>query len=338
VSIREVCGFYIELIFSYFIERQYLKTLTIDLGGTRAKMGIVEKGKMVAHSIWQSNSGGSFKDTIQNLENQIAALLDENSLRKKDIFGIGLSFPGLVNVKQHTVISTNKKFDLARNFNFIRWAKGYANWPIILENDARAALYGEWQYGAGKGCDHIVMMTLGTGIGGVCLIEGKALYGKHFQAGVLGGHFTIHFKGEQCSCGNIGCVESIGSTWKIKETIKAHPEFKNSLLYKENKYDFETVFKCYRKKDKTAKEVLNTALKSWAAGVVNMIHAYDPEMVILHGGIMKSADIILPFIQNYVNKYAWTPWGVVQVCKSHYEDFAALYGMDYLLKVSIEKH
>jgi len=308
-----------------------LKSITIDLGGTRTKTGIVENGNIIDHSIVESGPGRSFNKTIIGLERQISTLLTKNHLLFTDIEGIGFAFPGLVDVKQNCVISTNEKFDSACNFNFQKWAKEFAGLPLVLENDARAALFGEWKFGAGKGYDNLVMMTLGTGIGGVCLIEGKALYGKHFQAGVLGGHSTVNLNGDMCNCGNIGCVEALASTWKIKKLIRNHPGFHQSLLSKEDKSDFDTLFNCYRQEDKVAKDILEKALKAWAAGVVNMIHAYDPELVILHGGLMKSADIILPFIQEYVNKYAWTPWGNVRVCKSSSEDFAALEGMDFLV-------
>ncbi len=306
-----------------------MKTVAIDLGGTRTKAGIVERGSVIDYSVTDSFSEISFERTIKNLEQQINALLQKNHIQPSEITGIGLSFPGIVDIKQQQVISTNKKFDEAREFDFIEWARNYANWFIRLENDARAALYGEWQYGAGKGCDNIVMMTLGTGVGGVCLLEGKALYGKHFQAGVLGGHSTIDLNGDKCTCGNIGCVEALASTWKIKDKVQDSSGFEKSLLSNETTYDFATLFRCYREDDELAKDIVKSSLKAWAAGVVNMIHAYDPEMVILHGGVMKSADIILPFIQNYVNKYAWTPWGTIRVYKSSSEDFAALMGMDY---------
>lgn len=309
-----------------------MKSINIDLGGTRAKVGIIENGNIIDHSICNSSSMADFSETIENLEIQINTLLGKNKINIDDVVGIGLACPGIVDVKTNRVISTNEKFAKSVEFNFNKWAKTKWGLKIVLDNDARAALIGEWQNGSGKGYDNIVMMTLGTGIGGVCLINGELLYGKHFQAGVLGGHFTVKYDGEMCNCGNIGCVEAISSSWRIKEKITSHKNYKRSKLFNEDKHDYKTLFKYYREDDNVAKEIINESLKAWAAGVVTMIHAYDPEIVIMHGGVMKSDDIILPFIQDWVNKYAWTPWGNVKVCQSSSLDFTALYGTDYLIR------
>jgi len=308
-------------------------SVAVDLGGTRTKVGIIKNDELVGYSIEESTSQDSFLNSIENLAKQINKLLVENSINVNQVNCVGLAFPGLVNVKENKVISTNEKYNQAKEFNFNNWAKSNWNAKFKIENDARAALIGEWQYGVGKSIDNLVMLTFGTGIGGVCLIEGKLLYGKHFQAGVLGGHLTISMNGDKCSCGNIGCVEVEASTWKLKELITNHRMFEDSILAKVEKLDYKALFDAARKSDEVAKEIKEHSLKAWAAGVVNMIHAYDPEVVILHGGIMNSADIIIPFIQKYVSDKAWTPWGKVKIVQSSSLDYAALMGMNYFCKI-----
>lgn len=304
--------------------------VAVDLGGTRTKVGIFKETEFLGYSIEDSSSQNSFSTSIINLTSQINKLLFDNFVKTSEVSGIGLAFPGLVDIKQNKVISTNEKYNQAKEFDFQKWVEGSWEAKFKMENDARAALIGEWQFGIGKGIDNLVMMTMGTGIGGVCIIEGNMLYGKHFQAGVLGGHFTINFNGDKCNCGNIGCVEAEASTWKIKELISNHEMFEKSILSKTDVLDFKTLFDAARKNDEVAMEVMKISLSAWAAGVVNMIHAYDPEMVILHGGVIKSADIIIPFIQNYVDNHGWIPWGKVQIVKSSSLDKAALLGMNYL--------
>ncbi|NOX66149.1 MAG: ROK family protein [Chlorobi bacterium] len=304
--------------------------VAIDLGGTRTKVGILKEDNLLGYSIEDSSSQDSFTVSMENLTNIINRLLSNNSVNKNEVNGIGLAFPGLVDVKNNKVISTNEKYNSAKGYDFYSWAEGNWNAKFKIENDARAALIGEWQFGIGKGIDNLVMMTIGTGIGGVCLIEGKLLYGKHYQAGVLGGHFTIDYNGTKCNCGNIGCVESEASTWRLKELITNHKMLDGSLLAKAEILDYETLFNAARKNDKLAIDLMNHSLNTLAAGVVNMIHAYDPEIVILHGGVMKSADMIIPFIQDYVNKHAWTPWGKVKIVQSSSIDYSALFGMNYL--------
>ena len=122
------------------------------------------------------------------------------------------------------------------------WAKTNWNVPVVIENDARAALIGEWQYGAGKGSDNILMVTLGTGMGSAVLIEGKLLRGRNFLAGNLGGHMSIDFEGDECNCGNIGCVETAGSTWALSKNLKKIENYKSSQLYNLSSFGFKDVF------------------------------------------------------------------------------------------------
>jgi glucokinase len=95
----------------------------------------------------------------------------------------------------------------------------------------------------GTGSDDIVVVTIGTGIGSSAIIEGRLLRGKHFQAGILGGHFIVQYNGNECTCGNLGCVEAQASTWSISQMIKTDPGFSKSTLANESLHDFYTVFK-----------------------------------------------------------------------------------------------
>ncbi|MDO9613727.1 MAG: ROK family protein, partial [Bacteroidota bacterium] len=99
--------------------------------------------------------------------------------------------------------------------------------------------------------------------------------------------------------------------------------------------DFRALFHHAGNNDRVAKEVLDHCLSAWAAGIITMIHAFDPEMIILSGGIMKSSFIILPALQEKVNQLAWTPWGKVKLVEAKYPDSAALYGADYLVRTTI---
>jgi glucokinase len=199
-------------------------------------------------------------------------------------------------------------------------------------NDARMALLGEWQHGAGTGRNDLVMVTMGTGIGTAVLVGGELIIGKHFQAGNLGGHFVVNHKGTTCTCGNVGCVEAEASTWRLPSLLKEHPEFNESAIKNEDVLDFKALFHHAGNNDKVAKEVLEHCLSAWAAGIINMIHAFDPEMIIMSGGIMKSSAVILPALQEKVNQLAWTHWGKVKLVEAKYPDSAALYGADYLVK------
>lgn len=249
--------------------------------------------------------------------------------------GIGISFAGLVDSSAGRILSTNQKYDDGPETDLVGWALSEWNWPLFAQNDARMALLGEWQYGAGMSCRDLVIVTIGTGIGSAVLIDGQLLVGKHFQAGNLGGHFTVNHKGTTCTCGNIGCVESEASSWRLPSLLKEDPEFHNSSLKDEDLLDFKALFCHAGNNDVFAKKMLEHCLSAWSAGIITMIHAFDPEMVILSGGIMKSASMFLPALQEKITRLAWTPWGKVKLVAARFPDSAALYGADYLVRTSL---
>ncbi|MCK9412676.1 MAG: ROK family protein [Prolixibacteraceae bacterium] len=311
-------------------------TIAIDLGGTIIKIGLLREGRLVDRKELIAQSASGLKSQLPELKETIDQMLQLNLLQKKDVLGIGFSFAGLVDSLKNRILSTNKKYDDGPENDLVGWAKDKWNWPLLALNDARMALLGEWQYGAGKSCSDLVMITLGTGIGMATLIGGGLLIGKHFQAGNLGGHFTVNHRGTVCTCGNVGCVEAEASTWRLPLLLKEHPHFSESSIANEEVLDFRALFYHAGNNDRVAKEVLDHCLSVWAAGIITMIHAYDPELIILSGGIMKSSGIILPTLQEKVNQLAWTPWGKVKLVEARFPDSAALYGADYLVRSSIK--
>jgi len=312
-------------------------TIVIDLGGTIIKMGLSDGQKLVASRSTKVLLKNGLKDHLPIIEDLINEMLDEAELPLNKLIGVGFCFPGLVDSVHNQVLSTNKKYDDAVDIDLVHWAK--QNWeiPLYLENDARMALLGEWQYGAGKGYENIVMVTLGTGIGSAALIEGKLLKGKHFQAGNLGGHFTVNHRGIRCTCGNIGCMESEASTWRLPELIRTNPGFESSSLKNEPLLDYESLFRNAKNNDTLAKEILDHCYSVWSSGMVSMIHAFDPEVIIISGGIMKSAEVILPELQLRIDQNAWTPWGNIKLINAKFSDSAALFGADYLVRSSLKK-
>ena len=313
-----------------------MKAIVLDLGGTRLKIGLVSDGNIISQTLLPSYSANGIVPRLLDIESAINQILEQTNTSVEELSGVGISIPGIVDTKQMKVLSINKKFDDMPDFDFNDWTKQTWGVPTVMENDARAALIGEWQYGAGKNCDNIVLVTLGTGIGGAAMIEGKLLHGKHFQAGCLGGHFTVNLHGRTCTCGNIGCVESEASSWILPTLFRAHPDFDQSKAKNENLLDFELLFRLAKHGDKVSAEIMNNCLDAWSAGIVTMIHAYDPEKVIIGGGVMKSAEIILPYIRENVAQRAWTPWGNVQIEAAHFWDEAGMLGMAYLTQIQLK--
>jgi len=310
-------------------------TVAIDLGGTIIKIGLLKSGQLIDRKEVVAQSVSGLKAQLPELEIAINQMLQSNRLKKEDVIGIGFSFAGLVDSSRNRILSTNQKYDDGPDTDLVGWALSEWNWPLFAQNDARMALLGEWQYGAGMNCRDLVMMTIGTGIGSAVLIDGQLLVGKHFQAGNLGGHFTVNHKGTICTCGNIGCVESEASTWRLPSLLKEYPEFINSSLKDEDPLDFKALFYHAGNNDVFANMILEHCLSAWSAGIITMIHAFDPELIILSGGIMKSASMFLPALQEKIARLAWTPWGKVKLVEARFPDAAALYGADYLVRSSL---
>jgi glucokinase len=308
------------------------KVIALDLGGTRIKIGIVDGGQLIGHSIIDAYSGHGLVPRLPVIESAISTFLSTLRIPVSGLSGIGISIPGIVNSGTMQLISVNAKFADAVGFDFTGWAKKTWQLPLVLENDARCAMIGEWQFGAGRGCDNLVMVTLGTGIGGAAVIGGNVLRGKHFQAGCLPGHFTINYHGTRCNCGNIGCVESEASSWRLPDLAAQHPLYGSSPLSQSPEIDYKLIFELAEKGDRLSMDLVSHSIDAWSACVINLIHAYDPERAIVGGGIMRSASRILPEISSRVDKYAWTPWGKVKVLPAEQLDYSALLGLSFLLR------
>jgi len=305
--------------------------IVMDIGGTKIKIGLVRDDKILCTSNIDAESSKGLTDKLPAIENAVNNMLQQQKISASEIAGVGISMPGIVDSKQKKVLSIDNKFNDVVDMNLSEWIKDTWQTNLEIENDARCALIGEWQFGKGKGYDNVVLMTIGTGIGSSAVIEGKVLRGKHFQAGCLGGHFTVNLNGIKCNCGNIGCVETEASTWNIERIAKQHEAYSSSMLAQQNKLDFETIYRCANANDALAKELRDACLDVWSAAAVNLIHAYDPEVLVIGGGIMASADYIIPYIQKKTDENAWTPWGKVKIVAAENINAASLLGVAYLV-------
>jgi glucokinase len=152
------------------------------------------------------------------------------------------------------------------------------------------------------------------------------LRGRHAQAGCLGGHLPAKVGGRPCTCGAIGCLEAEASGWALPLMAREWPCFNASKLTGQPNINFQILFELADAGDQVAAEIREYCLKVWAAGAVGLIHAYDPEKIVIGGGVMRSATVILPYIQAYVNEHAWTPWGKVEILAAQLGNDAGLFG------------
>jgi glucokinase len=308
-----------------------MKALAIDLGGTHATCAVLDDRTILAEEVVSTDGTQGLKPLLPVFAQTFRQVLQKTGVATKNCAGLAFSFCGLVDARIGRVVSTNQKYDDAVGIDFMGWCRQEFGLPLRIENDARMALLGERYAGAARGFDDVVMTTLGTGIGGAAMIGGTLIRGKHAQAGCLGGHLPVLFNGRTCTCGNIGCPEAEAAGWSIPLVARDWPGYGDSALGRDEPLNFEKLFRYAEQGDGVAIALRDRCLHVWAASTTGLIHAYDPEIVVYGGGVMKSADVIIPFVQAYVEKHAWTPWGKVKIRAAELGNNAGLLGAVPLL-------
>jgi len=302
----------------------------IDLGGTNIKIGLVRKGHLLCHTSIRSMADQALGERLPFIEEAILDLLVKINASESAIAGVGLSFPSLVDNKSKKILTRYVKFTDADSLDLNGWSIQRWGVPLALENDARAALVAEWQYGAGRAFQNLVLVSLGTGFGTAVLIEGRLFRGAHHAGGNLGGHTIINAHGDICNCGASGCTETEASGWVIHQKWKDHDLYEKSRLSAGSEITFQSVFEWAEKGDALATQIRAHNLKIWAASLYNLAHNFDPDAIIVSGGVMKSKDIILPYLQKHIDENIWQGPGAIKVLAAEQTEFAGVLGMAYL--------
>ena len=298
----------------------------IDLGGTRTKFGLLDQGEVICASSCPAGAQASLEGHLNELLERLRELCAGQGTQLEKCEGLGVLSTGLVNSREMRVLSTNGKYDDAVGFDFSSWARDQAGLELRMDNDARGALIGEWRYGAGRGVDNIVMVTIGTGIGTAVILEGKPLTGPHFAGGNLGGHILINSGGRKCTCGGAGCLETEASGWILPVLVREHALYGESSLNNLETMGFREVSTHAAAGDVCAKEVVNHCLKLWGEALVSLIHLFDPELIIVGGGVMNEPEPVLASFRQTVAELAWADLGQVEIVKAEHPDNAGLIG------------
>ena len=298
------------------------KVLALEFGGTHIVCAAVCEDKILEEITMQSSEGTLLAEALKPVTRHLKAFTE-----KYGVFdGIGMGFCGIVDRTSGRISSTNGKYADGTGIDLPSWAHTEFGLPFRIENDVRLSLLGEHYAGAARGRDNVVLMTVGTGIGTAAILEGRLLRGSHSQAGILGGHVKIPGSQYLCSCGGTGCYEALGSTFSLPFLSAGWPGFHASLLNNGEKLDFARLFACADYGDTVAQEIRAYCLQVWSACAISLIHAYDPERLVLGGGVFKNSFPILASICQEIRRQAWTPWGQVEVVPMQHGHNAAILG------------
>ena len=271
----------------------------IDLGGTNIAVGVVNaQYEIISHHSVPTLAQRSAEEVIRDMGDAVETVLAKAGLTAADCESIGIGSPGTCD---------SEKGIVARAYNL-----GWFNVPICemlrerfgiparLSNDANCAALAETVAGAAIGCKNMVLITLGTGVGGGIIIDGK-IYAGMRSAGAELGHTLLVLDGEQCSCGRRGCWETYASaTALIRQAEKAAAEHPESLLAQVEQMTGLAVFQAADKGDAAAQAVIDRYCVYVAAGFTDLVNSLAPEMILLGGGISRQGERILAPIREYV--------------------------------------
>lgn len=277
----------------------------IDLGGTNIAAGVVdENGKILTQASVPTKAIRPNEEYADDMIMIAKKVIADAGLNISDIKAIGVGAPGSIDSKNGKVYdSENLGMD---NFAMAEYIEKGTGLPVYLENDANAAAYGEYAIN-GNGAESFIFVTLGTGVGGGIVIDGKIIRGFNGTGAELG-HTSIKFDGEQCNCGRVGCWETYASvTALIRQTKKAMEENPDSLMHelakKEGKVSGRTSFDAAKQGDAAGEMVVDNYAKYVAIGVANMINIFQPNKLVIGGGISKEGDYLLNRIKEYADHY-----------------------------------
>ena len=274
----------------------------IDLGGTNIAAGIVdENGNIICKGSVPTLRERGNDAIVADMANLAIKLVKEAGLEISDIKSVGIGCPGTIDNDNGVVVFSNnivmEKYPLVAKF------REHLDLPVNIENDANAAAYGEYIFTA-RDKKSFVLITLGTGVGGGIIIDGKLWRGFNCAGAELG-HSTIIMNGKPCTCGKKGCYEAYASvTGLIDQTKEAMAKDPDTLMHKlaaeKGKINGRTSFDAARAGDKTAIEVRNQYIRYVAEGVGNIINMLQPEVFVIGGGISREGDALLEPLKEIV--------------------------------------
>lgn len=307
----------------------------IDLGGTNIVAGVVDdEYRILASAKCKTRIPRPAEEVLMDMARMAREATERAVLTMEDIAYVGVGSPGTCNVETGIL-------EYANNLGFEKlplrdMLQGMLDKTVYIENDANAAALGEALAGAAKGAQSCVCITLGTGVGGGIIIDGK-IYGGFNFAGAELGHTVIVVDGELCTCGRQGCWEAYASaTGLINQTRRAmvnHPESAMWKLAEDlDKVDGRTAFDSMRAGDPTATDVVNTYIKYVATGLVNVINIFQPEVLCIGGGICKEGDTLLVPLQKQIERERYSKYSSHQtrLCVATLGNDAGIIGAAFL--------
>ncbi|MDO4813521.1 MAG: ROK family glucokinase [Gemella sp.] len=287
-----------------------MKIIGIDLGGTSVKMAILTLEGSVEHQ-WSivTNTEDNGKNIVGDIVNSIKEFTNENNISLDSIKGIGMGSPGQIDFEKGTV----------RGAYNLGWAETQEvksifekefKVPFFIDNDANVAALGERWKGAGENAEDVVFVTLGTGVGGGVVADGKLLHGVRGSAGEIGHMIVEPNNGFECTCGNKGCLETVASATgvvKLAKDLIKEEETSLRKLIEEDSLTAKDIFDAAKQGDEFANKVIDKFAFYLGLSCSQLANALNPSFIVVGGGVSAAGDFLLERVRKEFEKFAFPP-------------------------------
>lgn len=265
-------------------------SIGVDLGGTKVRIGLMNEIGILLNTLeieTESHKGPEY--VIDRMVEHIRLLISPEY--RPNITGVGIGSPGPLNPKTGTIINAPN----LPGWDHLPLAKLISDeisLPVLLDNDANVAALAENRYGAGRGSENMIYLTVSTGIGAGIIIDGELYYGKTGASGEIG-HMMVDAAGPRCKCGQMGCLETLASGTAISSS---------ALSSLGIAYNASELYEMELSGNKKAEELLDTAFSHLAVGIVNIVRLFDPERIVIGGGVTLMGDPFFSKLLTILNR------------------------------------
>ncbi|MDQ0227341.1 ROK family protein [Metabacillus niabensis] len=309
----------------------------VDIGGTKTLIGIATENEIIETIYLKTSDLKSPEMLIDTLVEEFDKLISQSNYKDEVLKSVGISVPGPLN-REEGIIHFTGNLNWS-NFPIIEYLQKKMNQiPVIIDDDANAAGIGEAVYGAGRSYKNQIYVTISTGIGGAIVIDGQIYRGSRDLAGEIG-HMTVVPDGPPCSCGNFGCLEALASgtaiTQKGQQILIQEQSKILSKIVGQKTLTAEMIFEAVRQGDKACYSIIQQVCRYLGIGLANLVQIFNPETIILGGGIMNQSSLLIPKIETEMNNHLFKVqrghvnielaslngqsglWGALHLAKNH---------------------
>jgi glucokinase len=310
----------------------------IDLGGTNIKVGCFDlRLKLLQKTSLETAADMGPQAVVERMAATINKLVEQCGFKIGDIAAAGIGTPGPADYRAGIIINSTN-MPTFKNVPIRQMLSDALNCPVAFDNDANVACLGEFVAGAGKNITDMVFFTLGTGIGGGIISDGKLVRGSGGNAAELG-HIIIYPNGRVCNCGQKGCVEAYASAnntaKRAKEAVENGEQSSlKKVLEQKGEITCKDVYDHLKKGDALAKKITDETAKALAILCVNILHTTEPQRIVFAGGMIAAGDILLDRIKYYFNQEIWKlKKETVEICFATLGEDAGIIGAAAMAKL-----